>query len=290
MGAGEYSVTTRSARSDTLGYRTKSASEIFKQRNINNAMNPHGVMLRESRDSAEHPESVPIIVALDVTGSMGTVPHHLVKEGLPHMMETIIQAGVQHPQVLFLAIGDHECDRAPLQVGQFESSDELLDKWLTDVWLESGGGGNSGESYLLAWYFAGHRTEHDAFVKRGKKGFLFTIGDEPTLKNIPKSVIQGIMGDGQYENFSAEKLLEKARETYHVFHMHIRETASGSRQQVIDGWRQIMQDDLFIVGRHEELPGMIAQIVVSRSQTSGVGSEPKPADQQSQNSATTEML
>lgn len=265
MGGGSYSFASRSARADSMGYRTKSAKEIFKQTNINNAMNPHGVMLRESRDSAEHPVSVPIILALDVTGSMGSVPHHLVKEGLPHMMDAIIQAGVEHPQVLFLAIGDHECDGSPLQVGQFESSDELLDKWLTDVYLEGGGGNNAGESYLLAWYFAGHRTEHDSFVKRKRKGFLFTVGDEPTLKNLPKHVVKDIMGDGQYGDFTAAELLDKARETYNVFHLHIRETASGSRQQVMDGWRQLLQDNLVIVDRHEDLPKIIAKIVVENT-------------------------
>ena len=85
---------------------------------------------------------------------MGHVPHALVQDGLPHIMETILKKGVEDPQVLFLAIGDHTCDEAPLQVGQFESSDELLDRWLTDVYLEGHGGGNDGESYMLAWYFA----------------------------------------------------------------------------------------------------------------------------------------
>jgi len=291
MGGGSYSFMDRSVRSKTLGYSTKSASEIFKNRSINNAMNPHGVMLRESRDSEEHPVSVPIILALDVTGSMGSVPHHLVKEGLPHMMDAIIQAGIAHPQVLFLAIGDHEFDSSPLQVGQFESSDELLDKWLTDVYLEGGGGGNAGESYLLAWFFGGYRTEHDSFAKRKRKGFLFTVGDEPTLKQIPKHVIQEIMGDGQFEDFTAEKLLEKARETYHVFHLHIRETTSGSRQHVMDGWRQLMQDNLVIVDRHEDLPKIIAKIVVENTpmdEQSAVTEEKneKPAS----GTSTTEML
>lgn len=38
--------------------------------------------IRECRDSEEHPESLPIIIALDVTGSMGMVPHSLITGGL----------------------------------------------------------------------------------------------------------------------------------------------------------------------------------------------------------------
>ena len=283
MGFGSYSVSDRSERSTSRGYATKSAHEIFTQRSINNAMNPNGVRLRESRDSEEHPSSVPIIVALDVTGSMGSVPHHLVKEGLPKMMSGIMQAGIPDPQVLFLAIGDHECDRSPLQVGQFESNDELLDKWLTDVFLEGGGGGNAGESYFLAWYFAAQRTAHDAFDKRGQKGFLFTIGDEPTLKSLPKNVVREIMGDGQYDDYTAASLLDAAREKYHVYHLHIRETHSGSRKEVMEGWRQLMQDNLVIVDRKEDVSRIIAEIIVKNTPVSGA----KPIDEQSDNVAET---
>jgi hypothetical protein len=216
-------------------------------------MNPHGIRVREARDSAEHPNSVAIILALDVTGSMGSIPHHLVKEGLPKIMGRIIQSGTPDPQLLFLAVGDHECDNSPLQVGQFESNDELLDKWLTDVYLEGGGGGNAGESYLLAWYFAGFHTAIDCFEKREQKGFLFTIGDEPTLPAVSAAALKHIMGDGQYDTYSASVLLDRARELYHVFHLHIRQTSAGSNQYTMDGWKQLMGEQLIILDRHEDV-------------------------------------
>lgn len=276
MGGGLYSIDNRSVRATSLGYATKSAHEIFTQRSINNAMNPLGIKVRESRDSAEHPKSLAIILALDVTGSMGSVPHHLVKDGLPNIMGSIIQKGMPDPQLLFLAIGDHECDQSPLQVGQFESSDELLDKWLTDVYLEGGGGGNAGESYLLAWYFASFHTSIDCFEKRKEKGFLFTIGDEPTLKGIPKSRLQNIMGDGQYDNFSATVLFDKAREKYNVYHLHIRETGAGSRQETIDGWKQLIGDNLVLVERHEDVSRIISEIITKSLPVSSIkGGESK---------------
>ena len=267
MGGGIYSSTSRSVRAESLGYATKTVDQLFTQRSINNAMNPHGIKIRESRDSEEHPASIAIILALDVTGSMGNVPHHLVKEGLPHIMQGIIDSAIPDPQLLFLGIGDHECDSSPLQVGQFESSDELLDKWLTDVYLEGGGGGNSGESYHLAWYFAAQHTSIDCFEKRKQKGFLFTIGDEPVLPGIPKNSLQNIMGDGQYENYTSAKLLEKAKETYEVYHIHIRETYSGGRQEVMDGWKQLMGDHLLIAQSHSDVAGMVAKIVSQTEDT-----------------------
>jgi len=261
MGGGSYSSTDRKIRATASGFYDKAPGEIFKEKSVNNAMSPYGIKLRESRDSAEHPNSVAIIIALDVTGSMGSIPHHLVKDGLPEVMDGIMKAGVKDPQVLFLGVGDHECDSAPLQVGQFESSDELLDKWLTSVFLEGGGGGNLGESYSLAWYFAGQHTSIDCWEKRKQKGFLFTIGDEPVLRRMPKSFLKSMMGDGQFQDYDAAELLSKARETYNVYHIHVREGHNGSRQEVIDSWKQLMRDNLIIAERHQDISKIIAEII-----------------------------
>lgn len=262
MGHGSYSSESRTIRATKSGYYHKSTNEIFDQRSINNAMNPFGVKVRESRDSEEHPESLAVIVALDETGSMGSVPAYLVKDGLNQMMDNIIDGGEPDPQVLFLGIGDHESDQAPLQVGQFESSDELLDTWLTKVYLEGGGGGNDGESYHLAHYFAAFHTEMDCLDKRGRKGFLFTIGDEPVLPTLPAKAIKKIMGPGQYEDYTTEQLIAKAAERYNVFHIHVTATYSGSRQKVMDGWKQLLKDHLLIVDKPEDISNVIARTII----------------------------
>ena len=96
---------------------------------VHPALDPHGVAARESRDSAEHPGSVAIAVLFDVTGSMLEVPRTLQGK-LPQLLGLLLRKGyVRHPQIMFGAIGDATCDRAPLQVGQFESegSDHQLD-------------------------------------------------------------------------------------------------------------------------------------------------------------------
>ena len=115
--------------------------QVFKQRSVHPLMDPHGVAFRESRDSAEHPNSLPIVFALDVTGSMGAIPEMLAKRELPQFMQGLLSAGVVDPQVMFMAFGDANCDKGPLQVGQFESTAQDIDRWLTWSWLEGGGGG-----------------------------------------------------------------------------------------------------------------------------------------------------
>ena len=243
------------------GYASKSAGEIFTQnakRKAHESMNPYRISFRESRDSEVHPNSVPIILGLDVTGSMGHIPYDLIKDGLPKLMGGIIQGGVPDPALLFLGIGDHECDGYPLQVGQFESGDEELDMWLTRTYIESGGGRNAGESYLLAWYFAAFHTRTDAFEKRNQKGLLFTVGDEPCLKTLPASAIREIMGTGQ-QTFKHTELLQEARKRYDVYHISVLHSEQAVRAD--RGWRDLLGQNCLSISDYRDVPNVIKEVV-----------------------------
>lgn len=262
MGRGTYNVSSAFSHSADMGYAAKSVDEVFKARKINIELDPKDIKLREARDSKEHPNSLPIIIALDVTGSMGHIPHELITKGLAKIMQSLQKNKVKDAQVLFLAIGDHTYDYAPLQVSQFESNDQLLDKWLQKIYLEGGGGANNGESYHLAWYFASKHTSIDSFEKRQIKGFLFTIGDEPVLQDLPQTAIHKIMTSGE-KSYSASELLSEASKSYNVYHIHVREGSNGHRQEVIDGWKQLMKDNLLIAERHQNISEIIATTIKS---------------------------
>jgi len=263
MGYTSYSSSSRSVRAASAGYATKSASDIFtqsKERKIHESMEPSKALLRESRDSEAHPNSIPIIIALDTTGSMLDIPMHLVREGLPKMVGNIIQKGFPDPQILFLGVGDHECDRAPLQIGQFESGDEELDLWLTRTYLERGGGGNGGESYLLAHYFAANHTVMDCLEKRGQKGILVTIGDEAGLHSLPKRSIQEIMGKEVQGSYSDDNLLDLAKEKYDVYYIHIDHNGGDARAERY--WQGKLNENCIIVNDYEKVGDTISTLVV----------------------------
>jgi len=271
MGGTRYDFGAREDRAKKVGYASKSASEIFTQnalRKAHESMNPNGVVFREARDSEVHPNTVPIILGLDVTGSMGHIPHELIKEGLPKLMGGIIQGGVPDPALLFLGIGDHECDRYPLQVGQFESGDEELDMWLTRTYIEGGGGGNAGESYLLAWYFAAFHTKTDAFEKRGQKGLLFTVGDEPGLKTLPASAIKEIMGQGQ-QTYTHLELLAEAQKRYNVYHISVLHSGQAINADV--EWKELLGQNCLSIEDHREIPNVIKKIICDKHKSSGSG-------------------
>lgn len=265
MGGSSYSFSARSIKSASLGYATKSLDDTFEQnklRKIHEQMTPKGVTLRESRDSETHPNSVPIIIALDLTGSMQRIPHDLVKDGLPKIMSGIIQNGIPDPQVLFLGVGDHEVDRAPFQISQFESGDDELDMWLTRTYIESGGGANAGESYSLAHYFAGKYCETDAWDKRKKKGFLFTIGDEASLLSYPKRALDEIFGEGsQNQTYTDVELLKMAQEKWEVFHIMPAKDSRGGRKY----WEALLGQNAIWIDDVNQIAKTIKDIVVANS-------------------------
>ena len=264
MGGASYSFSNRELRSHSLGYKTKGRDDIFEQnkkRRIHEQMDPQGVVIRESRDSENHPLSIPIIIALDLTGSMGHIPHELVKEGLPKIMSGIIQHGIPDPQVLFLGVGDHECDKAPLQISQFESGDEELDMWLTRTYIESGGGANAGESYGLAHYFAATHCVTDNWEKRNQKGLLFTIGDEPNLKSYPSTALKEITGNGDVATFTDKQILEKAQEKWEVYHIMPGKETRGAR----DYWKDLLGQNLIWVDKSEMVADAIRDIVIAQA-------------------------
>lgn len=280
MGGGCYSYMKDYSRK--MVNASMSREEVFTQSKMNSEMSIVG-KVRECRDSEEHPEALPIIIALDVTGSMGKVPHSLITGGFPEIMKKIMDEGVAHPQVCFVGIGDQYSDKAPIQVGQFESSDDLLDKWLKTIWLEGMGGGNGGESYQLAWWFAANHTDTDHFKKRGKKGILITIGDEPVHKSVVNSEFKRLFGNGDVSTMTSDKILKLAEMKWDVYHINLMDY-SGMNSRTRECWRGYLGDHVINTEDSEgnDIPEIISGIILksvgtgwTKSQVSKV--EPSPS-------------
>lgn len=177
--------------------------------------NSAGDIVREALDSDEHPESTPVAVIFDVTGSMRRIPQVLQKK-LGDLLGVLQRRGyITDPQILFGAVGDEFSDRYPLQVGQFES-DIRLAETLENIILEGGGGGGNHESYQLAAYFLAKYSNLD-INKRGGKGYLFLIGDERVYANVTRESIVNIIGDNVEEGMSTQEVFDLLREKYEVF-------------------------------------------------------------------------
>ncbi|HKA67855.1 MAG TPA: hypothetical protein VKG85_01925 [Actinomycetes bacterium] len=284
MGSGRWSTNTYAA---AAAYRAATGADAFdydsRMRTTRHrddwiahpSLDPFGVTVREARDSEEHPTSLPIAVLFDVTGSMGMVPRWL-QQKLPQLFGLLQRKGyVEHPQILFGAIGDATCDRVPLQIGQFES-DNRMDEHLSNILLEGGGGGQKTESYELAAYFMARHTTLDSLEKRGKRGYLFVIGDE---MNYPRVYAKGrnapfsgwgsmrrrgvaeVIGDRLPEDILTPAIYAELKRSYEVFFILPAAASYGGDREVLDHWRGLLGQNVIELDDLEAVCETIALVV-----------------------------
>ena len=264
---------------DRASLRSKSTASIFTSSSMDPTLDPSKVKdsvtgTREARDNDDNPLSTPIIIGSDVTGSMG----HMAQEVLTGM-ETVCtelydRKPVTDPQILTAAIGDMLFDRAPLQVSQFEADIRIVDS-TRKLFIEGGGGGNFGESYAALWLFAAMQTSTDAWEKRGEKGFLFTIGDEPLLGSkglvgkgrafygddavaITPDQAKRFMGLDIQSPMSAEDCYDMASQRWEIFHICVNKKYE---QGVMDSFGSVLGERLLWMQDTAHLPELIVSAI-----------------------------
>lgn len=244
---------------------SKSVDEIYDRGSLHKLLDPKGIKVRESRDSADNPNATPIIVALDVTGSMGMLADVIAREGLGTLFTGILdRKPVPDPHIMFMGVGDVDYDRAPLQASQFEADNRIVEQ-LTMLYLEHGGGGNNHESYHLPWYFAANHTVHDSMEKRGKRGYLFTVGDEEVPDDLTPDQVEKVFGYRPQTNFSLFDVLSAAQRSYDVFHVVVKEGSHcrhpGSFRRVLDGWQSLLGQRVIVLEDHKALAETIVTAI-----------------------------
>lgn len=261
MGAGSFNPSAyRSFSASTAG---KTTDEIYTSRSLPKSLDPLGVKVRESRDSADNPNSTPLIVALDVTGSMGMLADVIAREGLGTLFTGVLdRKPISDPHVMFMGVGDANCDRAPLQVSQFEADNRVVEQ-LSQLYLEHGGGGNNFESYNLPWYFAAFHTAHDSIEKRGKRGYLFTVGDEEAPAALTVDQIKKFIGDDIQAAMSPLDALESAQRLYDVYHIVIEEGSHARRHldRVLSSWNELLGQKVIRLSDHKKLAETIVSVI-----------------------------
>ena len=224
---------------------------------------------RESRDSEEHPESTPIVIGFDVTGSMGDNPQ-ILQQALKGLFGMLVRKGVaSDPQVAIAGYGDTECDRVPLQLSQFES-DNRIDDNLDNVFVERGGGGNRGEmSTALAWFVANH-VETDAWQKRGKRGYMFLIGDECALP-VSRGESHRFLGENQPHEITPEEAFAAAREKWDTYFLLVDNYAARFQHSRKKYARLLGEDHVIVLETTESAPAVIASVIGMAEETVDAG-------------------
>jgi hypothetical protein len=194
---------------------------------------------------------------------MGYLADAMAKSGLPVLMEEVYKRKpVKDPQLMFMGIGDVNCDTAPLQVSQFESDIRIAEQ-LTELYLEHGGGGNGSESYTLAWYFAAMHTSCDSWEKRQKKGYLFTFGDESITPMLTSDQIKKVLGYSTECDYTPEKLFDLVSKTFEVYHLMVTESNYYQRHErsIKMEWSKVMGERVIPLTDHTKLGEVIISLI-----------------------------
>ena len=230
MGCGSFTTSAYACYNSSLGreYDTttlrasvKSVQEAYKQTRLHPSLNPKGV-IRECVNNEEHPNTIPVILALDVTGSMGNACKE-VAEALGVIMVDLYKK-FKDIEICIMGIGDLAYDDAPIQISQFESDIRIAEA-LDKVWMEHGGGGNTYESYTAAWYMGLRHTKLDCH-KQGRKGIIITMGDEALNPYLPQRELEAVTGDSLQDDVETPDLYEEVSKKFDIFHIAVDDKSS----------------------------------------------------------------
>lgn len=259
MGSGSWQSSTWDSYKRSSGIsRATSARDIYTAKSTKSDYLPYGVT-REACDSDEHPNSTPIILGLDVTGSMSHLLHTMADKLGVTMGEIYKRKPVDDPQVLFAAIDDYITSyNEALQVTQFESDIRIAEQMKELKFIERGGG-NGWESYVLAWYFAARHTSCDA-IKKGRKGIIITMGDDGVQPTISKEEIKRVFGDTLEADIKTKELLSELNRNWEVYHLNVAEGSSYSMRYVKE-WEELIGTHSIIVEDVTKIPEVIVSIL-----------------------------
>jgi hypothetical protein len=217
-----------------------SAQDLYKSTRLDECLNPHKV-LRECCDNKEHPNTIPVILALDVTGSMGDAAVEVAKN--INIVMTKMYEEVKDVEFMIMGIGDLACDNAPIQISQFESDIRIAEQ-LDKVYFEFGGGGNSYESYTAAWYMGARHCKLDCW-NRGKKGIIITLGDEQLNPYLPKRALAASTGDDLQADIETKDLYEEASQKFDIYHIDVNHRHWCLDASIPTTWKKYLDEDHF---------------------------------------------
>lgn len=224
--------TTDGYTKTSRGFST-AAEELMSQNKADPSMLPKGRTITSKAKS-------PVVYAFDVTGSVDNLPM-IITDKMPLIAGQIVELSyLDDPEFCLGAIGDPECDSAPIQIGDF-SKIKNLDDWLKRIWRENGGGGNNVEGYeFMAYFLANNCKMPNAITPI----CLFT-GDEGIRDTLYKADLERQFG-GTHESITSVEVFKQIDTVFkgNVFLIHRK--YRGGDEEALRGWRQVMPDDRII--------------------------------------------
>lgn len=242
-----------------------SNQEMFKARYLDSALDPKNV-IRECCDSEEHPNTLPVILALDVTGSMGDAAVEIAKK--LNVIMTKLYKDVKDVEFMIMGLGDLAYDGCPIQASQFESDIRIAEQ-LDKIYFEFGGGGNSFESYTAAWYFGSRHTKLDC-LNRGKKGIIITMGDEQLNPYLPlRGMRNGLVeatGDDLQSDVETKDLYDEASQKFNIYHLDVSHGYRWDKDEIEKSYKKYLDDIHFRRVTMDSIANEIVDIIINEAE------------------------
>ena len=225
MGAGTLTASCYAVYNTSLGREYDTTTHVitgqtFEAKHIDASLDPAKFSVRECINTDEHPNTIPVILALDVTGSMGDA----CSETAATLGKIVLNLYKKYQDIEFciMGIGDLAYDKAPIQMSQFESDIRIAES-IDKIYIEHGGGGNAYESYTAAWYMGLYHTKLDCFDKQHRKGIIITMGDEPLNPYLPSDDLNASLGHKQFtdKDIETNALYKNTKEKFDIYHIAV---------------------------------------------------------------------
>lgn len=263
MGSGSWSAKSFASYS-TLNHKSydyatgRVSGQTYTASYLDPALDPKGV-IRECVNSDEHPNTIPVILALDVTGSMGAACKECAE--VLNVLMTNLYKKYKDIEFMVMGIGDLSYDTAPVQASQFESDIRIAEQ-MDKIWMEHGGGGNSWESYTAAWYFGLNHCKLDCW-KQGRKGIIITMGDESVNPCLKANSLQKFLGGNVQADVDTKPLYKEASQKYDIYHIAVNDPHTMWKYHASEatiGWFELLKDN-FIESTINELVVNISKCI-----------------------------
>ncbi len=115
-----------------------------------------------------------------------------------------------------------------------------MDDDLGRILLEGGGGGQKTESYELALYFMARHTAIDCYEKRGRRGYLFIIGDEMAYPRVKPAEVRAVIGDGLQAQLPVAALIDEVTARWDTYYILPAGASYVGDPQVLGFWRDLL--------------------------------------------------
>ncbi|MFH1174409.1 MAG: hypothetical protein V1725_04705 [archaeon] len=216
-------------------YLDKLASDAAATGKLNrtyvNRSAPNSKLVTAKKDITSDSEN-PLIIAVDVTGSMASWPGEIF-DRLPLLYKTLSQYKPDL-EISFAAIGDATCDSYPLQINNFGKGVDL-DDHIKALCAEGGGGGQHFESYELFGY---HMLNH-ANVPKAKSPFLIMFGDESFYEQVDPAQVKHYVGDTLQNPLNSREMWQKLQQKFDVYMLH-KPYSGGMEKEIVQQWSSVL--------------------------------------------------